>query len=204
MKAQFLRQHLHRVVALALLGGLATAAQAHPGHGAGLMAGLMHPLFGPDHLLAMVAVGIWSASALPANKAWQGPATFMLALAIGAALGMTGVTVPYLEHMVALSVVLFGAMLLLARRTMPAAAGLGLIAAAAALHGLAHGAEAPAQGLAGYAVGFMVTTAALHVAGLGLGLSIRRRLAERSGLALGGLGAALGVAGIYLFGQLAA
>jgi urease accessory protein len=127
----------------------------------------------------------------------------MLALAIGAALGMTGVTIPYLEHMIALSVVLFGAMLLLARRTMPTPVGLGLIAAAAALHGLAHGAEAPASGLAGYAIGFLSATAALHVAGVGIGLTIRRRLATRSGLALGGLGAALGMAGIYLFGQLA-
>jgi len=200
MKAQSLR----RIAALVVLGGLATAAQAHPGHGAGLAAGLMHPLSGLDHLLAMVAVGVWSVSALPANKAWQGPVAFMLALAVGAALGVTGFTVPYLEHMIALTVVLFGAMLVLARRPMPAATGLGLIAAAAALHGLAHGAEAPAQGLAGYAMGFMATTAALHIAGVGVGLSIRRWLAERGGLALGGLGAALGVAGIYLFGQLAA
>jgi len=200
MKAQSLR----RIAALVVLGGLATVAQAHPGHDAGLAAGLMHPLSGFDHLLAMVAVGVWSVSALPANKAWQGPVAFMLALAVGAALGVTGFTVPYLEHMIALTVVLFGAMLVLARRPMPAATGLGLIAAAAALHGLAHGAEAPAQGLAGYAMGFMATTAALHIAGVGVGLSIRRWLAERGGLALGGLGAALGVAGIYLFGQLAA
>jgi len=203
MKAQSLR----RIAALVVLGGLASAAQAHPGHGAsGLMAGLTHPLLGPDHLLAMLAVGVWSITALPAHKAWQGPVAFMLALAVGAALGVTGFTVPYLEHMIALTVVLFGAMLVLARRPMPAAAaGLGLIAAAAALHGLAHGAEAPAQGLAGYAAGFMATTAALHIAGVGIGLSIRRWLAVRRGsLALGGLGAALGLAGIYLFGQLAA
>ena len=205
MKAQSLRQNLRRAVALLLLGGLATAAQAHTGHGtSGLAAGLMHPLLGPDHLLAMLAVGVWSVTALPAHKAWQGPVAFMLALALGAALGMTGATVPYLEHMIALSVVLFGAMLLLARRAMPAPVGLGLIAAAAILHGLAHGAEAPAQGVAGYAAGFMAATAALHIAGVGIGLSIRRRLAARGGLALGGLGAALGVAGIYLFGQLAA
>jgi len=205
MKAQSLRQNLRRAVALLLLGGLATAAQAHTGHGtSGLAAGLTHPLLGPDHLLAMLAVGVWSVTALPAHKAWQGPVAFMLALALGAALGMTGATVPYLEHMIALSVVLFGAMLLLARRAMPAPAGLGLIAAAAILHGLAHGAEAPAQGVAGYAAGFMATTAALHIAGVGIGLSIRRWLAARGGLALGGLGAALGMAGIYLFGQLAA
>jgi urease accessory protein len=75
---------------------------------------------------------------------------------------------------------------------------------AASLHGLAHGAETPASGFVGYAVGFLAATAALHVMGVGMGLSIRRRLAERSHLALGSLGAALGVAGVYLFGQLAA
>lgn len=198
------RHHLRRIAALTVLAGLATAAQAHTGHGThSLMEGLVHP-FGPDHLLAMVAVGIWSVSALPARQAWQGPATFLLALVVSAALGMLGATVPYLEHGVALSVVLFGAMLVLARRPMPPASGLGLIAMAAALHGLAHGSETPASGFAGYAAGFLLMTAALHIGGVGIGLAIRRWLAERSGLALGGLGAALGAAGIYLFGQLAA
>ena len=198
------RHHLRRIAALTVLAGLATAAQAHTGHGThSLMEGLVHP-FGPDHLLAMVAVGIWSVSALPARQAWQGPATFLLALVVSAALGMLGATVPYLEHGVALSVVLFGAMLVLARCPMPSASGLGLIAMAAALHGLAHGSETPASGFAGYAAGFLLTTAALHIGGVGIGLAIRRWLAERSGLALGGLGAALGAAGIYLFGQLAA
>ncbi|MDR2155564.1 MAG: HupE/UreJ family protein [Burkholderiaceae bacterium] len=215
MKAQFLR----RIAALALLGGMACAAQAHTGHSAGsLMQGLTHP-FGFDHLLAMVAVGVWSVSVLPAHKVWQGPALFMLVLAVSAALGMMGLTLPYLEHMVSLSVILFGAMLLLARSApvnkgrsgfvrrlsaMPATVGLGLIAAAASLHGLAHGAETPASGFAGYAVGFLATTALLHVSGVGVGLSIRRWLAQRSHLALGSLGAALGIAGIWLFGQLAA
>lgn len=178
------------------------AAQAHTGHGTNsLMEGLVHP-FGPDHLLAMVAVGIWSVSALPAGKAWQGPATFLLALVASATLGMMGLSVPYLEHGVSLSVVLFGAMLVLARRPMPPAIGLGLIAAAASLHGLAHGSETPASGFAGYAVGFLLTTAALHVGGVGIGLAIQRWLAGRSGIALGGLGTALGAAGVYLFGQL--
>ena len=178
------------------------SALAHTGHGtSSLMEGLVHP-FGADHLLAMVAVGIWSVSSLPANKAWQGPATFMLALAATAVLGTLGVTLPYLEHAVALSVVLFGTMLMLAAKPMPKAMGLGLIGAAAALHGLAHGSETPASGFAGYAVGFLLTTAALHLSGIGLGLSIRRWVAERSTWALGGLGTALGGSGLYLFSQI--
>lgn len=193
------------LIAATLLAGAAGAAQAHTGHGtSSLFEGLVHP-FGPDHLLAMVAVGVWSVSALPASRAWQGPATFLLALIVSATLGMLGFTVPYLEHGVSLSVVLFGGMLLLARRaTVPPAIGLGLIAAAASLHGLAHGSETPESGFAGYAVGFLFTTALLHVGGVGIGLGIRRWLAERSGWALGGLGALLSAAGLYLFGQLAA
>ncbi|MGI9215817.1 MAG: HupE/UreJ family protein [Hydrogenophaga sp.] len=197
-------KNICRVAAAALLAGLAGAAQAHTGHGThSLMEGLAHP-FGLDHLLAMVAVGVWSVSALPPGKAWQGPAAFLAALVVSAALGAAGVTLPFLEQGVALSVVLFGALLVLARRPMPASLGLGLVAAAAALHGLAHGAETPATGFAGYAAGFLVTTALMHISGVGIGLAIQRWLAARSGLALGGLGALLGGAGLFLFGQLAA
>ena len=122
---------------------------------------------------------------------------------VSAALGTMGVTVPYLEHGVSLSVVLFGLMLIVATRPAPAAIGLGLIAAASSLHGLAHGSETPETGLAGYAVGFLLTTAALHIGGVGIGLAIRRWLGQRSGVALGGLGTALSAAGVYLFSQLA-
>lgn len=198
---------IHRTIRLGLglaVSLLAGAAQAHTGQGThSLMEGLLHP-FGADHLLAMVAVGIWSVSALPARRAWWGPATFMTALVVSAALGAAGFTVPYLEHAISLSVVLFGAMLVVARRGLPLAAGLGLVAAASCLHGLAHGAETPETGFAGYAAGFLLTTAALHIGGVAVGLSIQRWLTQRSGLVLGGLGAALGAAGLYLFGQLAA
>ena len=187
----------------AALATTALAAQAHTGHSThSLMEGLVHP-FGLDHLLAMVAVGVWSVSALPQGKAWQGPATFLLALVVSAALGTMGVTVPYLEHGVSLSVVLFGLMLIVATRPMSAAVGLGLIALASSLHGLAHGSETPETGFAGYAAGFLVTTAALHIGGVGIGLAIKRGLGRRSGLALGGLGTALSAAGVYLFSQLA-
>ncbi|MEJ7137571.1 HupE/UreJ family protein [Amphibiibacter pelophylacis] len=193
----------------AVAAGLATAAglaQAHTGHGThGLEAGLVHPL-GLDHLLAMVAVGVWSVFALPASKAWQGPATFMLALVVSAVLGWSGVTIPFVEHAISLSVVLFGAMLVLAARPetrqLPAGLGLGLIAAAASLHGLAHGAETPATGFVTYAIGFLVTTAALHAGGVMAGLSVRRWLGQHTGKLLTGAGLGLGVAGLALFSQI--
>ena len=122
---------IRRATAAALLAGLAGAAQAHTGHGThSLMEGLVHP-FGLDHLLAMVAVGVWSVSALPAGKAWHGPATFLLALVLSALAGTMGLTLPYLEQGVAMSVVLFGLMLAIATRPLPPALGLGLIAMAA-------------------------------------------------------------------------
>jgi urease accessory protein len=198
------RNTLRGLIAASLLAGLAGAAQAHTGHGThSLMQGLAHPL-GLDHLLAMVAVGVWSVSALPRDKTWQGPAVFLLSLVLSAALGSAGFAVPFVEQGIALSVVLFGGLLMLARQPVPATWGLGLVAAAAALHGLAHGAETPATGFAAYAIGFLATTAALHIGGVLLGLGARRQFAERAGVALGSLGAALSVAGVVLFGQLAA
>src|SRR5690606_41821681 len=102
----------------------------------------------------------------------------------------------------ALAGVRYAPILARAGRPRPQAAGLELIAAAAARHALADGAETPASGFTGYAAGFLLTTAALHAGGVGAGLAIRRWLAARSHLALGGLGALLGGAGLYLFGQI--
>ncbi|MEI8325053.1 MAG: HupE/UreJ family protein [Betaproteobacteria bacterium] len=190
-----------RMAGMGCLALAAGAAQAHTGHGtAGVVEGLAHP-FGMDHLLAMVAVGVWSVSALPDPKAWWGPFTFMLSLTVSAALGAIGVTVPFLEQMIALSVALFGVMLIFSRQNMPAPLGLGLIALAASFHGLAHGAETPASGFIPYAVGFLVTTAALHFGGVLAGLSIRRHLTSRAAWALTGLGSACGAGGLYLFSQ---
>ena len=150
----------------------------------------------------MVAVGVWSVTALPRGKAWQGPVTFLLALVVSAVLGAAGVSVPYLEQAISLSVVLFGLMLIVAGKPLPPVAGLCLIGVAASLHGLAHGAETPASGFAGYAVGFLLTTAALHLSGVGVGLALQRLLAERRGMALGALGASLGSAGLFLFAHI--
>jgi len=191
-----------RGLGVAALGLLAGLAQAHTGHGtSGISEGLAHP-FGADHLLAMVAVGIWSVAALPASKAWWGPATFLLALIASASLGAAGVSVPFLEQLISLSVVLFGVMLVLSRQKMPVAMGLGLVALAASLHGLAHGAETPETGFAAYAAGFLATTAFLHIGGVAIGAAIRRTLAEKTPWVMAGLGTLFGSAGLYLFSQL--
>lgn len=180
----------------------ASSAQAHTGHGtSGLYEGLLHP-FGMDHLLAMVAVGVWSVSALPNREAWWGPVTFMLALIGGALLGVAGVEVPFLENLIAMSVVLFGAMLVASRMRLPGKLGLGLIAVAASFHGIAHGAETPETGFAMYAVGFLLTTAVLHFGGVLAGVSIRRMFADRNSWVFAMLGAGCSGAGMYLLSQL--
>jgi urease accessory protein len=192
-----------QMLGLALLATAPSWAHAHTGHGTtSLMAGLTHPL-GADHLLAMLAVGVWSVSALPAHKAWQGPVTFMLALMMSALLGNQGLTVPFMEQAIALSVVVFGSMLVLSaqRRLKSPQWGLGLIAAAASLHGLAHGAETPDSGFAAYAIGFLLMTACLHFGGVAIGLAVRRMWAPHSKLALTGLGGAMATAGLYLLTQ---
>jgi urease accessory protein len=194
-----------RTLAVAVgVTALAGTAQAHTGHGThSLMLGLTHP-FGFDHLLAMLAVGIWSVSALPARQSWQGPATFLVALLVSGLVARTGIQMPYLEQAIALSVGLFGLMLMTARQAWPKAGGLAVIAAAASLHGMAHGAEGPASGFGGYAVGFMVTTCLLHLAGMAFGLGLQRTLRERSTLALNTLGGVLAGASMLLLGQWAA
>lgn len=191
-KATTLRA-LGAVAALAATG----AAQAHTGHGTdSLFAGLAHPL-GLDHLLAMVGVGTWSAVALPAGRRVAGPATFLAALLAGAVAGAAGLALPLTETAIAASVLLFGLMLAFARQV-PVGAGLALTAAAALMHGLAHGAELPAGGLfAGYAAGFVVTTALLHAAGLGLG----RAMADLQVRVWQALGGAVGLTGLVLLAR---
>ncbi|MDO8772104.1 MAG: HupE/UreJ family protein [Burkholderiaceae bacterium] len=199
---KFLSHRLLRNVSIGSLALVAGLAQAHTGHGTiGVFEGLVHP-FGLDHLLAMVAVGMWSVSALPARKAWWGPATFLLTLVLGAALGAMGLTMPWLEQLISLSVVLFGVMLVASRQKMPLALGLGLVALASSMHGLAHGAETPDTGFAGYAAGFLLTTATLHLGGVAAGLGIRRYLARTANWVITATGALLGGAGLYLFSQL--
>jgi urease accessory protein len=191
-----------KTAALAILLLSAAAAQAHTGHGTTSLAqGLAHP-FGLDHMLAMVAVGIWSVNSLPQGKAWWGPLTFMAALVASAALGTSGVTLPYLEHMVSLSVVAFGAMLVMSRVKLPLPMGLGVVALAASMHGLAHGAETPASGFAGYAVGFLFTTAALHFGGVLAGVGLRRYVSAHAVPLTQTLGGLCSGAGLYLLHQL--
>lgn len=179
---------------LALTPGLALA---HPSleHASGFVHGFSHPISGVDHILAMVLVGIF-AWQLGGRALWLVPATFVALMAVGGALGVAGVGVPFVETGIALSVIVLGAVVAFGVKA-PVAAAMAMVGLFAMFHGHAHGAEMPesAGGLA-YAAGFMLATAALHVAGIGLGFLIGKA-GEKHGPAVartaGGLAAMAGL-----------
>ena len=150
--------------ALALLLTPALAL-AHPGHGDnGLIAGISHPLGGLDHLLAMLAVGLWAAQQQGAAR-WALPCTFVGTLLIGGMLGFEGMNLPALESGIAASVLALGLAVALAVRP-PLAMAVGATALFALFHGVAHGLELPEMSSPWtYAMGFVAGTAALHAAG---------------------------------------
>jgi urease accessory protein len=148
-------------------------ALAHPSHDAapGFLAGFLHPMLGPDHLAAMVAVGLWAAI-MGGRARWLLPGAFLLAMAAGGAIGQAGTALPFLEHGILASVVVLGALVAgLAR--LPLAAALPMVGLFGLLHGHAHGSE---LGMADAASGFLAATALLHLAGLlaiGSGAAVR-------------------------------
>jgi urease accessory protein len=161
------------ILAFAIL--IPSLALAHSGgdHVLGFQSGLEHPLFGLDHLLAMVAIG-----AIAARTGGPGcvlvPLSFVAAMVTGAMLGMAGISLPYLETGIALSLVTFGAVVGLAK-PLPLAAAAALATLFGLFHGNAHGFEIPegASGIA-YAAGFVLSTSALHAIGALFALKLAR------------------------------
>ncbi len=183
------RRFLSSILLLALM---ATAAGAHTGAGgmAGFAHGFAHPFSGLDHLLAMVAVGVFAAN-LGGRALWLVPATFVGMMAAGGAAGIHELGLPLVEIGIALSVIVLGAAVEFKWRA-PVAAATALAGFFAVFHGHAHGLEIPiASSAAGYAAGFMLATAALHVFGIGMArLAVPRPLARIGGsvMALAGAG----------------
>ncbi|WP_454915099.1 HupE/UreJ family protein [Xanthobacter sediminis] len=195
-------RHLSRT---ALLAAIATAlpslAFAHTGVGDthGFMHGFGHPLGGLDHMLAMVTVGIF-AWQLGGRAIWAVPATFVALMAVGGALGISGVEVPFVELGIGLSVVVLGAVVAFGLKA-PLAVAMAVVGFFAIFHGHAHGTEMPldASGVS-YGLGFMAATALLHLAGLGIGMAIGRFGETHGEKVVRGAGAAVAVAGLALIG----
>jgi urease accessory protein len=157
-----------------------------------VMEGLLHPFSGLDHILAMVAVGLW-ASQMGGRALWLLPLTFPVVMAAGGALGMSGVALPWVEVGIAASVMVLGAAIAFALRP-SLAISVPLIGAFALLHGYAHGVELPADASAlHYAAGFIAATLVLHGIGIGLGLAAARIPVRFAARTAGGAIAALGV-----------
>lgn len=169
------------------------------GAASGLAAGLLHPLSGLDHVLAMVAVGIWGAQ-LGRPAVWLLPVAFPLVMAVGGFLGLVGVPLPGVEVGIALSALVLGLFVLAEVEPPPWVAAL-VVGAFALFHGHAHGTELP-EGASGvlYSVGFVVATGGLHGVGIALGLVHRWEHGRR---ALRAAGAAIAAGGAwFLWGAL--
>lgn len=185
----------HGLLALVLLGinGIAHAHTTGLPH-MDFATGFGHPLGGLDHVLAMVAVGLWAVQ-LGGRALWLVPLTFVLTMAVGGLFGFLGIPLPMVEMGIAGSVLILGVLVALASR-LPLAASMALVGVFALFHGYAHGAEMAAESSAlWYSLGFMLATALLHGAGIGIGLATRSGAAAQL-VRLGG--AAIAVSGALL------
>ena len=191
------------LAAAALLLASAAPAFAHldPGEHGSLAAGFSHPLYGVDHILAMVAVGVWAAL-IGGRAVLAVPATFVTLMAVGFAASFIGAPLPFVEPAILASIVAFGLLIALAA---PIPVELVLVVAGffAVFHGYAHGSELGSAGALSFGAGFLAATSALHFAGAGFGLAVLKvlngvhgKLALRiAGGATATYGVALAVAG---------
>lgn len=173
---------------------LAGPALAHTGTGMLDHAhdGFLHPLLGPDHLLAMIGVGLWAAQ-IGGRALWALPLSFVGFMVVGATLGMAGIPMPRVETLIAVSLLLFGIVIALAWKPATPLA-MAITAFFALAHGHAHGAELPeAATPVAYAIGFVAATALLHGVGVGAGLLLK----DRGALLVRAAGGLVALAGAY-------
>lgn len=167
-------------------------AQAHPGHGGGYLAGFSHPFTGLDHLLAMLAVGVWAAQ-LGGRAKWLVPASFIACMAVAGSVGMSGIALPMVESGIATSVLLLGLLIAFSIKV-PVALSASIVGLFAVFHGYAHGAEMPQLSTPWiYGIGFVLSTAALHGVGLLLGQGLHKQA-----IGLRALGAIIAASGAWM------
>lgn len=174
---------------------LAVPALAHTGEGyaGGFLSGFAHPILGWDHVAAMVAVGIWGAF-LGWPAIWVLPVVFPMVMALGAVVGIIGIPVPAVETGIALSALVLGLMIVFTARPPLWVAGL-IVGLFAVFHGYAHGTELPVAANAfAFAVGFVLATGLLHLAGILFGLVVRWPAGRAAVRGAGGLISLAGLA----------
>jgi urease accessory protein len=177
-----------------LFSSMGAHAHVIPGDVRGFGSGFAHPLLGLDHILAMTAVGLWAAQ-LGGRARWLVPASFVGVMALGGALAMAGLRVPFTEEGILLSVLVLGILIAVAVR-FPLVVSMAIVGLLAFFHGHSHGTEMPANAVGyAYGAGFMLATAGLHACGIGLAYlaqSIRLPVVRWAG-------AAIAVAGVCLW-----
>lgn len=175
-----MHSRLVRILLAALATGVPLLASAHTGadagahHPVGFLDGFLHPLTGPDHLAAMLAVGCWSA--LAARRIWLAPLAFAGMLLAGALAGQGGLQLPGVEPVIASSLLVLG-LLVATRAALPAMAAMLLVGAFAVFHGVAHGAELAGGSAWAPLAGMLLATTGLHLLGVAAGLLLRARSA---------------------------
>lgn len=147
-------------------------AHLNPEEHGSFMAGFSHPLFGLDHILVMVAVGLWAAQ-IGGRALRAVPAAFVAMMAAGFGLALAGLPLPFIEPVILASVVALGLLVAIAAR-LDVALSAVIVAVFALFHGHAHGGELGVAGAMPFAAGFVIATALLHGAGIALGLGIGR------------------------------
>ncbi len=174
----------------------AAALFAHTGEDAtgGFLSGLKHPVLGPDHVIAMVAIGLWGAQ-LGKPSIWLLPVVFPLIMAVGGALGVAGVPLPGIEIGIAVSGIILGLMILFQVKA-PVWVAVLLAGGFAIFHGHAHGGEMPqAASAVAYSIGFVIGTGLLHLCGILLGLLLAWK--GTGPVLVRALGGAIAAAGLY-------
>ena len=180
---------------LVLSGAFASPALAHPvtGHVHSFGAGLAHPFTGADHILAMLAVGLWGVLAR-GRAIWFWPSVFVATMLAGFAAATMGLHIPYLESAISTSVVVLGLCVALAIAA-PIWVGAAIVALFAFFHGFAHGVEASTVSSLPYVIGFALATSSIHFAGIGLGFLAERMIGR---VALRVMGALTALSGVLL------
>ncbi|NTJ42998.1 HupE/UreJ family protein [Agrobacterium larrymoorei] len=152
-------------------------AHLNPAEHGSFMAGISHPVFGADHILAMVAVGLWASQISTTDgrrsALWAVPAAFVGTMALGFFMAVYGVDLPFVEPAILASVIGLGLLVAVAAK-LPTSAAAAIVGIFALFHGHAHGGELGSAGALQFGLGFMISTALLHLAGIGLGLGISR------------------------------
>ena len=183
------------------LGVAPAYAHLDPAEHGSFAAGFSHPLFGTDHILAMVAVGLWAsllAAGADRRALWFVPAAFVGTMLAGFLAAMAGTSLPFVEPVILASIVVIGLLAAVALN-IPVPAAMAMVGFFAFFHGHAHGGEIGEAGAGTYAAGFAVATALLHAAGVGLGLLLGRMLGGRAGRRLTqAAGAVTALGGLWL------